>query len=483
MRNNSSSKSSSATRGRGGLLRMLGDTQAGFTIIEVVVASVMLTLMAGAVATALISTATVSGDQRRRSQADSIAQQEQERLKGLPIKTLNGLSTTNFVTDDGSNWTSSSPGTKFTVTSTGKFLSNQGASSCASSDTGGAAYVMIHTEVTWAGNNRPPVTEDSLIAPRVGGTLIADVIDQDSQPLAGANVQVLGSKDSDNETTNSEGCAIFTSLQSPGYYVLVTKSGFVTTGGTDTAGGGASIATGTSFPSPNPAQIGQAGAIQASFAATGASGAVAGQAPSLSVSNPGRNAGAPFVTTPATVPASQITTTQTLFPFNSPVGTHFSYTNNYAAWAGKCAAQQPPTGANHSDFTVGPGVTATSPAVKEPALDLRVTYNGVRQKPSYVRLDYTQSAPTACSESWQPSIASDGASNANGSLASPGQPYAGSYTVSTTTYTGTYSICAGYNPGSGGTRYGTLTAQTLTNFATATQKTIPLVTASPTTQC
>ena len=54
MRNNSSSKSSSATRGRGGLLRMLGDTQAGFTIIEVVVASVMLTLMAGAVATALI---------------------------------------------------------------------------------------------------------------------------------------------------------------------------------------------------------------------------------------------------------------------------------------------------------------------------------------------------------------------------------------------------------------------------------------------
>jgi type II secretory pathway pseudopilin PulG len=60
-------KSSNAGRRRSGPLRMLADSQAGFSIIEVVVSALMLTLMAGAVATALAT----SGAARRRTRSPS----------------------------------------------------------------------------------------------------------------------------------------------------------------------------------------------------------------------------------------------------------------------------------------------------------------------------------------------------------------------------------------------------------------------------
>jgi type II secretory pathway pseudopilin PulG len=73
-------------------------SEAGFTIIEVLVSALMVILIGTATAKALITTAHVSGDQRLRAEADAIATQDQERLRGLSDEQLNGLSQTRPVT-------------------------------------------------------------------------------------------------------------------------------------------------------------------------------------------------------------------------------------------------------------------------------------------------------------------------------------------------------------------------------------------------
>ena len=65
--------------------------QAGFTLIEVLVSALLVILIATATAKALITTSHTSGDQRLRSQADALATQDQERLRGLSDEQLANL--------------------------------------------------------------------------------------------------------------------------------------------------------------------------------------------------------------------------------------------------------------------------------------------------------------------------------------------------------------------------------------------------------
>jgi type II secretory pathway pseudopilin PulG len=466
MRNQFPCKSSRATRRRGGPLRMLASTEAGFTIVEVVVSAVLVALIAGGTATALVSSGNYSGDQRRRSQAAEIAQQDQERMRGLSAKALSGYSQTRTVTLDGVD---------FTVLSQGQFLSSAGASSCNSSGNGAAAYILITSDVTWAASTHADVTsngskvvrEQSLITPPTGGTMLVNLKDETNTALSGVTVTATGpnpSSATEVATTGSEGCVVFGAMDTGDYNITVAKGGYVDPDG-DATPSPVPIATvsgsGTSYPNANPIQLGQAGRVSAAFTAN--NGALSGQhAPSLSVSNAGR--ATPLVTTPAS-PGTPITTTFSLFPF----------TTAYNVWAGKCPGNQPPT-ANLITSTVGRGATAT-PVVKEPALDVRVQYpSGTNVKPAGMKLYYSQSAGGTCSESWTPAInaAAGPAPPTNGWLASPGQPYAGSTTVGSTTYNGSYNVCASYNTGAGGVRYGMNIGQANTNFTAATVVTVPI---------
>jgi Tfp pilus assembly protein PilV len=466
MRSQFPCKSSRATRRRGGLLRMLAGSEAGFTIIEVVVSAVLVALIAGGTATALVSSGNYSGDQRRRSQAAEIAQQDQERMRGMSAKALSGYSNTRTVTLDGVD---------FTVLSQGQFLSNTGASSCVSSGNGAAAYMLITSDVTWAASTHSDVTsngakvvrEQSLITPPTGGTMLVNLKDQTNAALSGVTVTATGpSPSTANEvaTTGSEGCVVFGAMDTGDYNVSVAKSGYVDPDG-DPSPSPVPIATvtgsGTSYPNVNPIQLGQAGSVSATF--TTNNGALTGQrAPSISVSNAGR--ATPLIT-PTTAPATPVTTTTTLFPFSTA----------YTVWAGKCPGNQPPA-ANLTTATVGPGATAT-PAIKEPALDVRVQFpSGTNVKPAGMKLSYNQSAGGSCTESWIPAInaAAGPAPPTNGWLAQPGQPFAGSTTVGSTTYNGSYNVCASYNTGAGGVRYGMNVGVANTNFTSATVTTVPI---------
>jgi type II secretory pathway pseudopilin PulG len=464
-----------ATRRRAGRLRMLASSESGFTIIEVVVSAIMLVTISGAAATALIATNNFSSEERHRSQADELAQQDQERMKGMSAKSLSGYSWVRNVTYDG---------TSYQIDSKGKFLSNTGNTSCGSSGNGAAAYVRITSKVDWidgAGNahwsytGRPPVVQESLVTPPTGGTILVKTKDQNNANLAGVSVTATG-PDTQTASTDDDGCVVLAAMD-VGDYALTLGGNFVDVNGTQAADidipTTAVSGTGTSFPIGSPFQLGVPGLVSGFFRTQFSSTDVRTdqKAPALSWFNAGMTngsqnhtvgtSGSPAVRTPTT----SINSTGppwNLFPFNN--GTSGNYTNNYQVWAGSCDTDQPPA-ANRTSTTVSPGgwaIPSGANGILEPSLKIRISYGttGTYVTPAHIKLT------DACGLTWSPQIRpTDASTGTQGHLAFPGQPYSSSYTV-----------CADYDPdGPGGIAIRKLTTTTTnTNFTDATLKDITL---------
>jgi len=428
-------------------------SETGITLVEVLVSALIVALIGAAVGEALIGSTAASADQRHRSQAAEVAQQDQARLDGMASDQLDGLDQTRTVTLDG---------TVFTVVSTAQFLNSSGSTSCGNSGNGAAAYYKITSTVNWQANNRPPVVVESLITPAAGGTLLTQVDDQTGAGLSGATVTATG-PDYESGVTQPGGCVVLPDLAAGSYTVTVSDLGYVDPNGNSadpTSPGPLSLAstvasTGVSTPNTSPVVIGQAGDINANFTTfantgSGGLGTVTGQqadalswyGSGTSETMSGYESGS--LSSPGTlIPASG---TIGLFPFYFTTGP--SYTNNYTVWAGKCQQMEPPTANNVDKFSVSPASDQTL-AVQEPALDVVVNYGGTRVAPNDVKLSFTSATGTSCNDSWYAPIAANAATNPNGSLASPGQPFATTATSGSTAsasgLTGTYSVCADYN--------------------------------------
>ena len=459
-----------------GARRRLGDAEDGFTLIEILATALIVVLISAGIFEGLLGSTHLSALQRARGQADGLAQQDQERMRSLTGKELAGLDQTQNVNLDG---------TTFTVNSRAKFLNTSGNSSCATSGapgTGAVAYYGITSTVSWStvANQPMSVTAHSIVAPPAGGTLLAQVNDQTGAPLLGVNVTASG-PDTDSGATDSNGCIVLTGLPTGGYSVVLSDPGFVDRDGNTTIADTANVtSSGTAFPSTNPEVMGQAGAVTANFQARGAGGALLPnpqQANALSWfgSGPSRAMSAAKNVSAAT-PQTSLTAAN-LFPFvssSSPV----SYRKNYTVWAGKCLQQETPTGSNQFDVTPGSTQTAT---VQEPALAVFVTYNGVSVAPDHVRLSFTSTSGSSCTDSWYAAVAST-PSPTNGVLASPGQPFASNVSsgglASASRLTGTLAVCADYR----GVEM-TRTGLTNNNMASATSVSLPLTSTSPVGTC
>jgi Tfp pilus assembly protein PilV len=419
----------------------------GMTLVEVVVAS----LMVGLIAMSLVGLEAVgraTQDQRVRSQAAAVAQQDQERLRGMTADQLAKLSQTRTVTVEG---------TPFTVTSTGQFLSSSsGASSCAGAD---ADYAKVISSVTWANNKRTPVIERSIITPNAGGSLLAKTVDQNGAALAGVGITASGSDTVTGSTrrtalTDTDGCAIFAGLAVGDFAVAASLSNYV-----DKDGNSAPSTT-ASTTSGNTSQVnftlGQPGKVTATFS-TVINGITFNnqQAPSVSWNNPSMATPGTFAPSSS---ATSITTPKTLFPFIT--GVPGQYNGNYTLWAGRCPGSQPPT--NLGIATVPPGSDTPTATIQEPAMILGVQYRSATTnpfsavKPTRVRLTYPQPAGSSCGQTWTPPLnaAAGPAAPATGWLQLPGQPYGTGYTA-----------CAEYKPNSN-TYFGTATVNN-TSYAAA----------------
>jgi hypothetical protein len=232
--------------------------------------------------------------------------------------------------------------------------------------------------------------------------------------------------------------------------------------------------------------MGLAGTINANFKVkTSATTTVTGQqADAVSWLGTGASSGMSSSVTygPVTTPATLLPASGTIplfpFAFAGP-----SYTNNYQVWAGKCRQMQPPTGQGMA--TVTPGSNQTVP-VQEPGLNLVVNYNGTRVAPTDIKITFNNGTGPSCTDTWFAGISATAATNANGALASPGQPFASTATSGATAsasgFTGTLSICADYLIGS---TYHSLTTAGVTNtsFSNLTAVTLNILTSSPVVKC
>ncbi len=447
--------------------------ESGFSIVEVVASALILAVLAGAVALALIGNVKFSGNERQRSQADEVAQQDQERLRGLSAQELNDV--------NGQTRTVQLDNTPYTVTSTAQFLSSGGVTACGSTGSGAAAYFKVVSSVIWNGN-KTPVVEQSVIAPPGGGVLLTQVEDQTGAGVSGVGVSASGPSAASG-TTDSTGCTVLAGLASGSYTLTLSKSGYVDTNGNSSPLSTTSTVTSTGTATPsggNPVLMAQPGTIAAKFSANGASGQEA-DAFSWIGTGATNSMSSPNTYDPSTTPYAQLPTSgsENLFPFafSGP-----SYTNNYQVWAGKCLQNQPPTGQNM--FSVAPASSQTL-TVPEPAIALTVTYAGTRVAPGHVKFAFQSATGTSCTDSWYASVNPSAGLPGQNALLYPGQPFASAATSGSTEsasgYTGSYTICGDYTTG-GTTRKATATT-TNTSFSSATAVSIPITSTSTTGTC
>lgn len=446
--------------------------QDGFTLVEVLVSALIIVLIAAGVAQALIASTHFSGSQREHSQADQVAQQDQERMKGMSDQQLDALDQTRNVTFNNGT---------FNVHSTATFLNASGTSSCSN---GVAAYYKLTSTVTWPDGTRTgTVTEEAIITRAVTGAILQQVVDQTGTGLPGASVSVAGQNTSygTSGTTDSDGCVLLTGLPTDSYGITVNDPGYVDADG-DTTPNGASVAVNqTTVANPTKITVGLAGSTTTTFqtvTATQHNGTYVLPVNGNVLSYYGNYGGSHMTaakTTGSTSSTASSWPASNLFPFYSAVNQN--YTNNYQLWAGKCEQEQPlqpPTngGVATGVATVTPGGAVTG-VVDQPALDLAVRYNGADVTPSHVKIIFQSTSGTACSETWTnvSSAGTDTISGVNYNIYPA--PFAsnsaqGASTASATGDQGQIKLCVDYRPNSATPYKSETWTTTNSNFAAPT---------------
>jgi prepilin-type N-terminal cleavage/methylation domain-containing protein len=482
-----------------------GRAEHGFTLIEVLVAALLVLIISAGVATALVSATDFSSHVRRSSQANAVAQQDQERLKSMSDSQLTSLHQTRTVTLNN---------TKFTVVSSASFIDSNGNSSCTSK---AEAYFKLSSTVSSGATTNNPgqtFTAETLITRPLAGTLVVPVQNELNGPLSGAAVSVAGQNTGDtaSATTDQNGCAAFAGLPTDGYTVTATAIGYVSVDGNASATETASVNQTTLTPA-NTLILGLAGQIRVQFMTRGTSTIYDGQttvaghglAPSayeLSYygSGNGNNmttfacqlpsgpdctgSGSPLTFGP--VSGASTFALSNLFPFY--INPTTQYNNNYQLWAGACEQEQPLQPLTGTGFaSVTPGKTAALPTqppdayVDEPAIDVAVKYGGATYAPNHVTITFTGKSAGGtvnCKDVWHQvqKVGSETPTGYTGPYGTFPAPFAstaakGTNGASNTGDTGQItSVCADYNGRS---------QTTTTAFTTSGNLNSPYVIATP----
>jgi Tfp pilus assembly protein PilV len=205
------------------------DGEAGDTLIEVMASALMLAVIVVATFNGMSAANKATATERARSQANAIAQQDEDQLRSEPINNLTHLEKTREVTETGATYEKSSGyhGTVFTLTTRAEAQEEGGTSSCTSSAASPSAnYIKTTSEVTWhAAHPGEKVVETDIISPPPGTTLIARVVNRAAEPVNEASVTASGplpSEASLTRETAGNGCALL-DLESGGTYKVNVK--------------------------------------------------------------------------------------------------------------------------------------------------------------------------------------------------------------------------------------------------------------------
>jgi Tfp pilus assembly protein PilV len=439
--------------------------EAGFGLVEVMVTAVVVVLVATATVTSISESQHTTARTLARGITANLAEQDQERMRGMRAKDLADYKATRTVLQQG---------VSYTVESRGEFVQDASGDVVTCTSTGSqTSYLRLTSTVTPApGFRADPLTMRSLMPLPVtqysptSGSLIAPLVDAKGAPLSGVSVALSG-PESRAATTNADGCAIFQFLTPGAYTITLNQAGYV-----DTTLAQKLVYSGTVTPAnvntATPQVYDLAGAI----------------APKYDTANTTNAAGITLVHAGLTGTGGTTRTFGTggaapLFPFTSP----------YAVYSGSCAANDPSAAANdgptfytdlakYGDPATGKAkpfgqalVQGTSPTtttavnLHEPPVAPKINVNGSALSSAIGnsgRVYFKSTDGAACQLPGTPSVPNAGGVNTTVAAGSPAirLPY------------GTYKACAEFNKtggsGSNGTYSTVLTGINNTKFGPPT---------------
>jgi Tfp pilus assembly protein PilV len=237
---------------------------AGLTLLEVLIASLMVALIAVGTFSGFSAATKSSADSRAHAQATQLAGQDEERLRGLTIAELDGLaeSTTTARAENGDcveetslsvwkYWSKGSTdfcenptgltgtaykGTVFSVTSSATPKTPSASSSLSTCEATGhvAPYLQTTSAVTWSTlGSRQPVSQSSIVSSPSATALLTKVLNQNEEPVAGANLTMTSESPAETVTliSPSSGCVVFAGLQATHVKVAASEPGWINQNG------------------------------------------------------------------------------------------------------------------------------------------------------------------------------------------------------------------------------------------------------------
>jgi Tfp pilus assembly protein PilV len=386
----------------------------GSMLIEVMIGAIVLAITAGAVMNGLDGAQSTGAKNRNRSIQATLAQQDIERMRAIPVTALSNLRQTRTVTMQGVDYT--------VVSRTDWVRDASGVVTC-SDDQTQAEYLKLSSTVTSPATTKTPVTQAGLLTPAVGqldntrGTATVKLTDRDGNPLVGVRVTLSGPS-SQSDTTNSLGCAVFGYIPSGTYTVQV--AGYVEPASVSPAS--EPLVVYASKASFGQLQVDRPATLRASFRPP------AGQTLPVVTGGPAN---------PTTVAWDALTVKNANLPGGRKVftgakattldaGDLFPFADGVGAYAGNCVANDPAGYAGQTNYfqpgaprgytTLDPGQALAPVDVEMPALRVNVTRQATGSPATVPTWTRTQvqvtSLDSGCSSTFQVQPTDRTASNA-----------------------------------------------------------------------
>ncbi len=307
---------------------MEASSEQGDTLIEVVISVALISMVVVAVLFGLNATNRATSNSRARSQADVLAQEDEEQLRSEPIRRLDEVDRTKEV---------KLGTTTYTIHTTSKYIADATSTASCTSKSAKADYLKTISTVTWSSEGPAGgVVETGVISPPADSALIVRVEDA-GNPLAGATVNAIGPAPAISKyelETSADGCAIL--ALSPGEYTInVSKTGYVDPNGYANTDADSSDTQSVYLPAETTLKegydLGLAGKLAVKFA-NAAEPATTQTGDSFVIYSTGMSSYKAFPETPTLGTYKEtIETPATVFPA----------TTNYTVYAGTCEADLP----------------------------------------------------------------------------------------------------------------------------------------------
>lgn len=396
-------------------------SDAGSVLLDVLFTAMVVVIVGIAIFASLDSASATYGSGKARAVAAGLAEQDQERLRGLTPAELSNKRETRTV---------GVGGVDYSVVSRSDWITDSSGTTTCANGTSRADYMKVASTVTWPSiGSDTPIRLESIRATPSGsfsadqGSLAVEVRGAAGNPIQDVPVTV-GSPANVSTATNDLGCSFFGFLQEGNYPVSVSKPDYVDRTGASTVNqtagvSGAAITT-------LPVEYDRAGTVEVSFdTKVGSNPPQAATAESVSLANSGLTDPRIFPSGAGafgTQPEESGIVAAALFPF----------TDGYAVYSGSCPSANPELAPNNnvSYFSQNPGFVSLAPGatqgvtVREPALNI-VVKDAAGAPIQGARVRVKQQIYSACG-----GTRSTFFTGQDGTLPEPGMPF------------GDYEVCA-----------------------------------------